>query len=482
MYKRIKSACKFILIPSVLLLNVNNANAQQEKTPPNILFLLVDDMGYTDISIYGSKFHETPHVDALASRGMKFTNTYTAASICSPTRASIMTGKYPVRTGVTDWIPGQKVTNTQLIQPKTKLFLDSTELSFAEVLRKSGYATYYAGKWHLGEKEGLNPLSRGFEEYYSAKEMRVAKNKLTTDSITVSAANFISRKAREKKPFMAFISYYDVHTPIYEHPDFIAHYKSKLTDKSFKTPSPLITEHQGVTRTRQDDPAYASMVSAIDRSVGTLSKLLNQLGIAENTVVIFTSDNGGLSTGKNGGPTANLPLRAGKGWLYEGGIRVPLIVSYPGKVKAGSSSSAPTMSTDFYPTFLDLAGLKPLPEQAKDGLSLVPVLTEKGSTASRDFFWHYPHYHGTTWAPGAAIRSGDWKLIAFYELQTFELYNLKEDPYEKQDISASNPEKVKALKAKLASWQRETNAQMPSPNPKYDPNVKSVQKNDDGES
>lgn len=445
-------------------------SAQKKQVQPNIIFLLVDDMGYADLGCFGSSFYETPHIDALAKQGMKFMNTYTAASICSPTRGSIMTGRYPVRTGVTDWIPGQKVNNTKLIQPKTGLLLADTEVTFAEVLKKKGYTTSYSGKWHLGDKSTSDPLTQGFDEYYSGKELRQDKSPLTTDSITASTIDFISRKAKEKKPFVAFVSYYDVHAPIYDYPDFIDHYKSKLS--TMPAAPKRITEHNAVTRTRQDEPQYASMVTAIDKSVGNITKLLSTLGIEKNTIVIFTSDNGGLSTTKNAGPTSNLPYRSGKGWLYEGGIRVPLIISYPGTVKAGSISNEPTMSTDFYPTMLQLAGSPLQPELHKDGVSLVPLLKQSGGLNRPDLYWHYPHYHGSTWTPGAAVRSGDWKLIAFYETDTYELYNLKADPYEKQNKATERKDLVESLKAKLKKWQQETGAKMPVPNIAYDPNLK----------
>jgi arylsulfatase A-like enzyme len=444
--------------------------AQKKQVQPNIIFLLVDDMGYADLGCFGSSFYETPNIDALAKQGMKFMNTYTAASICSPTRGSIMTGRYPVRTGVTDWIPGQKVNNTKLIQPKTALLLADKEVTFAEILKKQGYATFYAGKWHLGDKSTSDPLTQGFDEYYSAKELRQSKSALTSDSITKNAEAFIIRKAKEKKPFMAFVSYYDVHTPMYDYPDFIDHYKQKQS--ALPSGTKKINEHNGVTRSRQDDPQYASLVAAVDKSVGNITKLLNSLGIDKNTVVIFTSDNGGLATSGKGGPTSNLPYRSGKGWLYEGGIRVPLIISQPGTIKAGSICAIPTMSTDFYPTMLQLAGSALRPDLHKDGLSLVPLIQQKRGLDRTDFFWHYPHYHGSTWTPGAAVRSGDWKLIAFFETGTYELYNLKTDPYEQQDKAAERKDIVETLKVKLSKWQQETGAKMPAPNTAYDPAIK----------
>lgn len=471
-----------VAIIVVLILGPRVLKAQK-KQQPNIVFLLVDDMGYADVGCYGSSFYETPNIDALAREGMKFMNTYTAGSVCSPTRSSIMTGRYTVRTGVTDWIPGQKVSNTRLIQPRTKLFLGSNEVTFAELLKNTGYSTFYAGKWHLGDKPGLDPLSRGFEEYYSAIDMRRMKSPVVTDSLTKHTSDFIARKAKQNKPFIAFLSYYDVHTPIYEYPDLINHYKNKLQALTGAAEDRVITEHSGVTRAVQNDPQYASMVGAVDKSVGSIQQLLKTLGIEKNTIVVFTSDNGGLATSKKAGPTSNTPYRSGKGWLYEGGIRVPLIVKYPHEVKASGVCKEPTMSTDFYPTILQWAGLPPRPELHKDGMSLVPLLKQSGTLNRTDFYWHYPHYHGSTWTPGAAIRSGDWKLIVFYETEKYELYNLKEDPSEKQDLAAQKPEIVKQLKDKLEKWQKDCGAQLPVVNKEYDPTIKTGPgRNSDGES
>ncbi|MEX2336766.1 MAG: sulfatase [Fulvivirga sp.] len=445
----------------------------QSLEKPNIIFLLVDDLGYADLRCYGSTFYETPHIDRLASQGMKFTKTYTAGSVCSPTRASIMSGKYPVLTGVTDWIPGKKVKDTKLVQPETKRCLAPEEITFAEILGKNGYDTFYAGKWHLANKkvEGSDPIAQGFSEYYGAEEMHKAKNPVTTDSLTAHTNDFIARKVKEGKPFFALLSYYDVHTPIQDYPDFIQHYKDKAVTLSTEMSKP-VSEHQGLTRSRQDDPQYASMIGAVDKSVKSITKLIVELGIENNTIIIFTSDNGGLSTKKGAGPTSNSPLRAGKGWLYEGGIRVPLIVKFPGVIKAGTVCDEPTMRTVFYPTILQLAGLQLRPELHKDGISLVPLLTQKETLNRTDLYWHYPHYHGSMWTPGSAIRSDEWKLIMFYESDTYELYNLDEDMREEHDQAKKRPEIAKRLKNKLEKWLEETSAAMPGSNSDYDTHLK----------
>lgn len=434
------------------------AMAQEKNQPPNILFMLVDDLGFADLGCYGSTFYKTPHIDALAARGVRFLNMYSAGAVCSPTRSSILTGKYPVRTGITDWIPGQKVKDTKLIQPETALFLDPREISFATLLRQKGYAAFYGGKWHLGNpKSGSEPAAFGFDVHYSGDSLRSAKSPFTTDSITVHTAAFIREQAGKKQPFIAYVSYYDVHTPLYEHPAFIQQYPAVGS----QVPAQTIREREGITTVVQDNRQYASMVSVVDHSVGELSGLLQELGIDGNTIVVFTSDNGGLSTRKNGGPTSNSPLRAGKGWLYEGGIRVPLIVKHPTTGKKGVAIDAPVISTDFFPTLLEWAGLPLRPELHRDGISWAPLLEGHPGKENRELYWHYPHYHGSSWTPGAAVRSGDWKLIVLYETEEHELYNLKDDPYEKNNLAAGEPETARRLLAKLEAWQRETGAKLP---------------------
>ena len=447
----------------------------------NFLFFLVDDMGWADIGANGSKFHETPHIDRLAKSGMRFTQGYAAGSVCSPTRASIMTGKHPVRVNITDWIPGQSNRPTNpLLHPEDRHSLALEEVTIAEALKQNGYQTFFAGKWHLG-KEGEWPTDQGFDVnigghhkgsppggYYAPWTNPTLKAKkkgeYLTERLTNESAKFLESRDKSK-PFLLYLSYYNIHTPIQPYKKRIDHYKAK-SEKNFTGPTPTEPEHDGKTRMRQDNPALASMVAAVDDSVGVLLDKLEELKIKENTVVIFFSDNGGLSTLGRIGPGCNKPLRAGKGWLYEGGIREPTIISAPGITKPGSISKKPIISMDFFPTILDLAGLPLHPELHVDGNSLLEQLKGDDS-GERTLHWHYPHYHGSTWKPGAAIREGNWKLIEFYHYNNFELYDLSNDLGEQNNLSKSNPHKAKELRAKLNKWQKKMNAKMPTPNPNF---------------
>ena len=452
----------------------------------NFLFFLVDDMGWADIGANGSKFHETPNIDRLARSGMRFTQGYAAGSVCSPTRASIMTGRHPVRVDITDWIPGQSNRKTNpLLHPDDLSHLPLAEVTIAEALKEHGYQTFFAGKWHLGNK-GQWPTDQGFDinigghhrgsppgGYYSPWSNPALKAKqpgeYLTERLTDESVKFLEERDKTS-PFLLYLSYYNIHTPIQAYKKHIDHYKAKAA-KAFQDVTPTEPEHDGINRTRQDNPALASMVAAVDDSVGVLLDKLTELKLDKNTVVIFFSDNGGLSTLGRLGPGCNLPLRAGKGWLYEGGVREPTIIRAPDVTQPNSVSHKPMVSMDFFPTMLDLAGLPLQPKLHVDGQSLLPHLKGDDS-GQRTFYWHYPHYHGSTWKPGASIRDGDWKLIEFYHYKNFELYNLANDPGERQNLAKVNPAKAKALRAKLAAWQKRMNAKMPVPNPDYDPKAK----------
>jgi arylsulfatase A-like enzyme len=462
---------------------LNNQAAKQT----NFLFFLVDDMGWADIGANGSTFHETPNIDRLAKSGMRFTQGYAAGSVCSPTRASILTGRHPVRVDITDWIPGQ--TNrpaNSLLHPEDRSHLPLEEVTIAEALKQHGYQTFFAGKWHLGEK-GHWPTDQGFDinigghhrgsppgGYYSPWSNPALKAKrkgeYLTERLTDESVKFLENRD-ESKPFLLYLSYYNIHTPIQAYKKHIDHYQSKAA-KAFEGKTPTEPEHEGTNRTRQDNPALASMVAAVDESVGVLLAKLAELNLDKNTVVIFFSDNGGLSTlqGRRYGPGCNLPLRGGKGWLYEGGVREPTIIRAPGVTQPSSVSHKPMVSMDFFPTMLDLAGLPAQPKLHADGQSLLPQLKGNDS-GTRTFYWHYPHYHGSAWKPGASIRDGDWKVIEFYHYKNFELYNLATDPGERHNLAKANPTKAKRLRTKLAAWQKQMNAKMPVPNPEYTPNT-----------
>jgi arylsulfatase A-like enzyme len=444
----------------------------------NIVFILVDDLGWKDLGCYGSTFYETPNIDRLASQGMMFTQAYAANPVCSPTRASIMTGQYPTRVGITDWIPGLDPMDRKLRGPEDLHVLPLEEVTIAEALKKQGYKTFFAGKWHLGG-EGYLPEDQGFDMnfgghdkgsppggYYSPynnpKLSDGPEGEYLTDRLTTESIQFLQQNT--ENPFFLFLSFYTVHTPIQADRQSIEKFKEKY--KRLGDPSPLqIPEHDGLTVINQVNPDYASMINALDRNVGRLMDKLDELGLADKTLIIFTSDNGGLSTlppGRMIAPTSVKPLRAGKGWCYEGGIRVPLLIRMPGLVKPESFSDVPVISCDFYPTILEFAGSPMLPEQHVDGQSLICLFRTDGDLGREILFWHYPHYHGSSWRPGAAIRKNEWKLIEFYDWGKTELYNLMDDPGEMVDLSVDYPELVEEMKQELRLMQEETGAEFPT--------------------
>lgn len=430
---------------------------------PNVLFILADDLGWMDVSCNGSTWCETPNIDRIAREGMRFTQAYTAGSICSPTRASLMTGRYPVRTGVTDYIPGLKLTGTKLLTTPTRTELALEELTVGEALKQHGYATFYAGKWHLGGK-GFEPSEQGFDTYVGDQQLgNHGKDWQAGQRLTDAALNYLDQRD-DAKPFFMYLGYHEPHIPILKYPNHFARFEDKAAKLKPATVD-YVKERDGQMRARQDDPDYGSEVAGLDEEVGRLLKKLDERKLADNTIVIFFSDNGGLSMKAAPGPTCNLPLRAGKGWLYEGGVRVPLVVRAPSMTKPGSVCETPVISTDFFPTLLKLAGAPLLPERHLDGVDISSLL-RGGQSLSRDtLFWHYPHYHGSTWAPGAAIREGDWKLIQFDHYEAVELYNLKDDLEERNDLSKQEPERAQALLAKLHAWQKSVGANIPKPNP-----------------
>lgn len=481
-------AARLPLLLPLLALLLSGVTASLEARPRNIVFFLVDDLGWADVGCYGSTFHETPHIDALAESGMRFTNGYAAASICSPTRASILTGRHPVRLGITDWIPGanppgDRVNRFLKLEDRNELALE--EVTIAEKLGEHGYATFFAGKWHLGD-EGHWPEDQGFDinigghdrgsppgGYYAPwKNPRLEareKGEYLTERLTEESIRFLTDHDRES-PFLLYLSYYNVHTPIQPYEKVIDHFEKKAAEWfPGEAPEP-IAERNAQTRPRQDNPEFASMVAAVDQSVGAVLAAIEDLGLAESTAVFFFSDNGGLSTrpeGRGVGPTCNAPLRAGKGWLYEGGIREATLVRVPGVTTAGSVCVDPVFSTDFFPTMLELADLVPDPELHPDGRSLLPLLRGGKWKTPRPLFWHYPHYHGSGWTPGAAIRDGKWKLIEFWEHDDVELYDLSIDEREETDLASEQPEKVAELREKLARWQEELGAKRPPANPAF---------------
>lgn len=455
-----------------------------QAAPPNLVFFLVDDLGQRDLGCYGSTFYETPNLDRLAREGARFTAAYAACPVCSPTRAAVQTGLWPQRTGVTDYI-GAPLTpelwkrNTRLLPAPYQDRLAHAQVTLAEVLKPAGYATFFAGKWHLGpegwwpEDQGYDhnlggvdrggPYGRGkyFVPYDNPRLPDGPPGEHLPDRLAGETVKFI--EANRDRPFFAFFSFYSVHTPLQARPDLEQKYQAKRQRLALQ--AAWGREDTREVRQVQEHAVYAGMVEAMDQAVGKVLAKLESLGLADNTLVIFTSDNGGLSTSE-GSPTSNLPWRGGKGWLYEGGIREPLLVRWPAVVKPGTVVHTPVSSPDFLATLQAAAGAA-APVRT-DGLSLLPLL-RGGELPARPLFWHYPHYGNQGGAPGGAVREGDWKLIEWYEDGRRELFDLRSDPGEQKDLAESQPERVTALAGKLAAWRREVGALMPVRNPAFDP-------------
>ena len=428
----------------------------------NIVFILADDLGWRDLGCCGSTFYETPAIDRLASQGMRLTQAYAAANVCSPTRASILTGKYPARLHTTNFFGGNR--RGKLLPPEYRQCLPSEEITIAEALRRQGYRTAIAGKWHLGGKGSL-PSDRGFKEViglHCGPGRGPADDPHFSMMLSTRAAQFIEESGQ--KPFFLYLALHSVHVPLKTRPELLKKYREKAAALAAPAGPRRVPVHDHMARAVQDHPVYAGMVQEMDEAVGRVLKKLDALKLTERTIVVFTSDNGGLCTAE-GSPTSNLPLRAGKGWNYEGGIRVPLIVRLPGRVPAGTTCDVPLISIDFYPTLMALAAL-PLPaEQHVDGVSLVPLLERKGKIAARPLFWHYPHYSNQGGRPGGAVRVGNDKVVEFFEDWQVELYDLARDVGEQHDLTASRQEPSRQLKRLLADWRKEVGAQMPAPNP-----------------
>ena len=441
------------------------ASAQKK---PNIVLLLVDDLGWADVGCYGSDLYETPNIDKLAKQGMKFTNGYAACTVCSPSRASILTGKYPARLHLTDWIEGYNKPYAKLLPPEWTKFLPTAEVTVAEILKKQGYATASIGKWHLGDDIKYYPEHQGFDiniagtyqgqppKYFSPYNIPRLKNgapgEFLTERLTDEALKFI--KEKKNSPFFLYMPYFAVHTPLQAKEEDIKAYKAKIKPAA---------NHQ--------NPVYAAMVKSVDESVGRIIALLAEQKLSENTLVIFTSDNGGLVRGQNyqkNRITSNAPLRAGKGSSYEGGIRVPTIAVWPGNIKANTVSEVPVIGTDLFPTFAEVAGVNSKNIGQMDGMSLMPVLSGKSKLNREAIYWHYPHYHGEGATPHSAIRQGDWKLIHFYETGKKELYNLKNDIGEKTELQDQEPKITAQLYNNLVNWRKKVGAQDPIVNPAYD--------------
>jgi len=461
--------------------------SEQDSRRPNFVFILIDDMGWRDAGCYGSKFYETPNIDRLASEAIRFTDAYAACPVCSPTRASILTGKYPARLGLTDWLGLDKWhAKGKLQTPPVAQQLPLEEVTIAEALKAAGYATASIGKWHLGGQPYL-PENQGFDLNIGGSDMGFPpsyfypyrnKNNLAidkipggregeylTDRLTDEAVKFI--EANKNKPFFLYLSHYAVHVPLQSKKDLEEKYKVKASKAAVSGSERFGKEGARKVNLIQDNATYAGMMKSVDESVGKVLEKLRETNLADNTVIIFMSDNGGVAT-LEGWPTSNVPLRAGKGWLYEGGIREPMIIKWPGVTKPSSVCSEPVTSTDFYPTMLEMAGLSLKPEQHCDGLSLVPLLKQQGNLKRDALYWHYPHYSNQGSAPASAIRAGDYKLIEFYEDNHIELYNLKNDIGETANLADKMPEKAAELKKKLADRLKQMNAKFPTVKPEQE--------------
>ncbi len=460
----------------------------KETKKPNIIFILIDDMGWRDLGCYGSLFYETPNIDHLAKTGMRFTDAYAASPVCSPTRASIMSGKYSASVGLTDFIGGNS--RGRLISAPYIRYLPSNEKSIAKALKEGGYTTWHIGKWHLGdrpyypENHGFDvnvggchwghPLKGYFSPYHIETMEDGPEGEYLTDRLTDEAIGLIQNHPGGS--FFMNFWHYAVHTPIQSKQVDIDKYEIKKdilrlgSVQEFEDGDNFPCEHKKDIRIKrrlvQSDTHYAAMIDNLDYNIGRLINAVREAGQEDNTIIIFTSDNGGLSTSERS-PTCNHPLNEGKGWMYEGGVREPLIIKWPGVIQEGSLCNVPVTSPDFYPTLLEAAGLDLIPEQHTDGISLLPLL--KGSTAfdREAIYWHYPHYGNQGGTPGSSIRMGDYKLIKFYEDNHIELYNLKDDINEMYDLSLEKFDIAEDMLNRLREWCCKTGARIPKVNEDY---------------
>ena len=459
-FTKMKAACIVAIILAFYACNPKQAREPEKDDRFNIVFILADDLGWNQVGFHGSDFYETPNIDRIAATGMTFTRAYAAASICSPTRASIMTGKNPARLHITDYIPGSPYPYAKLNTPKMAPYLALEEFTLAEMLKEHGYVTGHFGKWHLNRdknyepgREG-DPESQGFDVVLTTvkpePDADPDDDAHHTARITSETIRFIEEN--KEKPFFAYASYHTVHRPLMENKQLIAKYETKA----------------GVEDS-VDNPVIGAMIETLDRGVGRIMEKLDQLDLTQNTIVVFYSDNGGLKLLQS-----QEPLRGGKAMIFEGGSRVPLAVRWPGVVEPGSSCEVPVISDDFFPTFAEIVNHQALPGDL-DGHSLVPLLKQNGKLNREALFWHYPHYHHLGYKPAASVIAGDYKLIEWFELSlsgednAFDLYNIATDIGESINLVDLMPEKARELKTRLNNWQTMVNAQKMTLNPDYDP-------------
>ena len=452
-----------------LLCISNPAITAQQQQKPNVVFILVDDMGWKDLGVYGSDFHKTPQIDKFAQDAVRFTNAYSACTVSSPTRASIMTGKYPAKLHLTDWIEGHKMPKAKLQVPDWTMYLSHDETTLAEVFKSNGYATAHIGKWHLGEDEKYWPENQGFDiniggfskgspnlnkktgingyfvPYGNPRLKDGPDGEYLTERLANEACNYIQQS--QSNPFFLNLWFYNVHTPLQAKQDKVDKYAALVDSTKL-----------------QKNPTYAAMVEHVDDAVGKVVAQLKRLGLYENTIIILTSDNGGLIGNTKQKVTNNTPLRHGKGERYEGGVRVPFIIKSAEQIAPNRTSNTPVMSIDFMPTLIDMAKLKTNKKVLKgiDGITIKPILvSENGNLKRKSLYWHYPHYHTEGATPYSALRHGDWKLIHTIETNTYELYDLKCDIAESKNLIDSEPSIATKLKKELENWKKKMGAQMP---------------------
>ncbi len=462
-----------------------------EKSPPNVVIFFVDDLGYMDIGANNpDTFYQTPNVDRLAKNGMRFTSGYGSNPVCSPSRLSVMTGQYPSRHDTTNFFKGARAARFLPAPLAGNMPLDL--LTLGEAFQQAGYTTYFAGKWHLGSDPEYWPEERGFDinvggwrascptshggggwfsPYHNPRLEDGPEGEFLTERLTRETVEFI-RNHDKDEPFFAMFSLYQVHTPLEAPEALVRKYEKKRDDLGLSEEERFSNFEEQVwpnagerrTRMRQDHAIYAAMVESMDRAVGEVLDTLEEQGIQDNTIIVFSSDDGGLATSE-GLPTSNRPLRGGKGWVYEGGLRIPWIVRAPGVTAGGSVSDVPVIHTDLFPTLLELAGLPLRPDDHLDGVSIVPILEGKENQFNRNapLYWHYPHYSNQGGFPGGAIRTGSWKLVERYECGEVHLYNLDEDLSEEKDLAEKHPERVREMRAKLHAWYEEVDAKFLQP-------------------
>ncbi len=479
-----------MLLSGTACLSITGCQTVDKPSKPNVLFILTDDLGYYDLSHTGSKYYETPNTDRIALEGMEFTHGYATSPVSSPARASIMTGQFAPRHGITDWLGARTGESwrelgrhSQLLPPEYEPHLSHNHHTLAEAMQEAGYKTFFSGKWHLGS-EGSWPKDHGFDiniggwdsgsprgGYFDPYDNPNLENRRPGENLSMRLADETVQFLNEHnpnetgQPVFAFLSFYAVHGPLQSTQEKWSKYRDKAEQMGIAEYGYEMGKYLPI-RMVQDNPVYAGLVEAMDDAVGHVLNALDELGLEENTIVIFTSDHGGVSSG-DGFATSNLPFREGKGSTLEGGLRVPFFIKAPGVTTTSSMTDIPATGADFYPTILDLIGEDLKPSEHKDGLSLLPAIRGE-EMEDRYLIWHYPHYGNQGGRPSSVIRYGDWKLIHLYESDQQELYNLRTDIYEQRNLMEMYPAKAESLKNALFGYLEETGAKLPERDPLYD--------------